>query len=52
MDSSVKFQMPLSGLRARSSDHLASSAVMGLPSANLMPSRSVSVSVIPSSEKA
>ena len=46
------FQMPFSGLRARSSDHLTSSAVMSEPSANLTPSRRVRVTSVPSSETA
>ena len=49
-DSRMKFQMPFFGLRARSSDHFTSSAVIGEPSENLMPSRKVSVKVSPSSE--
>ena len=35
--------MPMSGSRARFSDHFTSSAVIGEPSENLMPSRSVRV---------
>ena len=42
--------MPFSGLRARSSDHFTSSAVMAEPSANLTPSRRVRVTSVPSSE--
>ncbi len=37
--------MPSLGLAARSSDHFTSSAVIGEPSENLMPSRSVSVTL-------
>ena len=46
----MKFQMPFFGSRARSSDHFTSSAVIGVPSENLMPSRRVRVKVRPSSE--
>ena len=49
-DSSEKLQMPFSGLRARSSDQTTSSGVMSEPSANLMPSRRVTVKDRPSSE--
>ena len=44
-----KFQMPLSGFLARSSDQTTSSAVIGVPSENLTPSRSFSVTMSPAS---
>jgi hypothetical protein len=47
-DASMKFQMPSLGSRARSSDHFTSSAVIGEPSENRMPSRNVSVTLRPS----
>ena len=43
-------QMPLSGVEARFSDQTTSSAVIGLPSENWIPSRRVSVTVLASSE--
>ena len=52
IDSSMKFQIPSFGSRARSSDHFTSSAVMGDPSENLVPSRSVRVTLLPSGASA
>jgi len=46
---SSEFQAPCVGSRARSNDHCTSFAVIGMPSENLIPSRSVMVSVLPSS---
>ena len=43
IDVSRKLKMPFFGLAARSIDHLTSSAVIGVPSANLTPCRSVIV---------
>lgn len=50
IDASKKFQIPAFGSRARFSDQTTSSVVTGLPSENLMPGRSLTVNVLPSSE--
>ena len=49
IDATMKFQMPLSGFLARFSDQITSSAVIGVPSENLTPSRSFSVTTSPAS---
>ena len=50
IEATRKPQMPFFGSAARFSDHCTSAGVIGDPSENLMPSRSVSVTLRPSSD--